>query len=181
MAIVVQDCPLESFKVLPGVSPPTPSLDYTQTGVLATQFPYTSLVFPDSVLSGGFWMIATGVVGTTPAISIAIDWYLDTPATTGLVVRWGAAIGVIGSASSGIFSVPTKALATAVMASGTAPSTAFGSTRTAIAGGTDGGTLVAANGPFTIAVKVFRDGTDALDTAIGNVKVRKISVLYQDT
>jgi hypothetical protein len=181
MAIVVQDCPLESFKVLPGVSPPTPFLEYTQTGVLATQFPFTTLVFPDSVLSGGFWMVSTGVVGATPAISIAIDWYLASGATTALNVRFGAAIGVVGSTAAGIFNVPSKALATAVMSTTAAPSTAFGSVRTAIAGGTDGGTLAAANGPFTIAIKVFRDGTDALDTAVGDVKVRKITVLYQDT
>jgi hypothetical protein len=183
MAIVVQDLPLESFKVLPGVNPPTQQLEYTQSaGVIANQFPFNTLVFPDSVLSGAFWTVSTGVVGTTPAISIAIDWLLASGSVTAANVRWGVQIGVIGSASAGVLNIYTKSLATAVNANGAVPATAFATVRTAIAGGTDGGLLAAANGPFDIAVKVFRDGTDTTnDTAIGDVKVRKVSVLYQDT
>lgn len=181
MAIVVQGLSLEGFKVIDGVVPPTTTYDvYPATGVAANKFPVTSLLFQDGILSGGFWTFTTGAVGGTPALSIAIDWYHATGATSGNV-RWGAQIAVIGSAAAGVINTTTKTLATSVFTNGAVPGTAYANQRTAIAA-TDGALFATANGPFVVALKVFRNGADAAnDTANGLVKVRGITVLYQDT
>lgn len=195
MAIVVLPLDLENFDTLqgfPSIASPTPVVEYVTATTSVAAFPVLSLVFPDNVLSAAYYTFSTGAIGGTPALSVNIDWFLASGAVTAGNVRFGAAVAPIGFASvTSTFpaeaNIYATSLQTAVETSSALTTIAnsvanvpFLTSRATIAP-TVPGTFVTANGPFVVTLKVYRDGTAATDTVSGDVKVRKITVTYQDT
>lgn len=194
MALVYKNFDIENFDVQPGVASPTIAIDYTSNnGVpVTTAGPQISLVFPDGALSAAYWTFTVdSTIGATPALSVRIDWYLVTPAlsTGSPTVRLGAAAAVLPLAGTPVnsltkpFSTAVETAAAIVASTGSPldPTTFWKPSRTTLALTNVGGDFAAANQPALVGIKVYRDGLAATDTAVGDIKVRAISIVYQDT
>lgn len=188
-ALVYNNLDLKSFDVLTGIGSPNVALDYSSNNgvTLTSAVAQTSLDFPDNVLSAAYWTLTTNTtINATPVLSVVIDWYLVTPASSAANVRFGAAVAVAPTAGTVVNSLAAP-LATAVVQSSAIvtstlsdPTTFFKPARVTLLLTNGGGNFITANAPALFTVKVFRDGLDVLDTAVGDVKVRKISVVYTD-
>lgn len=183
MAIVIIPLSPRLAEAFPGVVFPTPVIDYnTGGGVLTSAFPLTSLVFPEGVAAGAFWQFPIGAVGAVPAVTVQIDWF----GTTAIAGNVFFSAQLQYSFSAGTQNVLTTVLATAAtVASAASGGTAFTMNRATItvAGAAlsniTASTAIGSSG--TVALKIVRDATSAVDTYSGEVRMRQAAFAYQDT